>query len=129
MEFQYYTADAFTGRQFHGAPIAVFPDSKNLDAPTMARIAGELGLSETVFVFPCDTLSESRVRAFGPTGEVEFAGQPVIATAHVLTATGANNAGTGATKLLFHAAVFAGMKTEDGDTTARPHTARELFEE
>jgi trans-2,3-dihydro-3-hydroxyanthranilate isomerase len=55
----------------------------------MQAIAGETGLSETVFVFPpVDSRHTRQIRIFTPRMELPFAGHPTLGTAHVLVATG-----------------------------------------
>jgi trans-2,3-dihydro-3-hydroxyanthranilate isomerase len=83
MNYQYYIADVFTREVFNGAQIAVFPNADGLGDETMQKIANELNLWETVFVFhPGGDLR--KLRMFSPKAEVDFAGHPIIAVAHVL---------------------------------------------
>ena len=49
---QFYQADVFTDEPFGGNPVAVFPDADGLTDEELQRIAREMNLSETVFVFP-----------------------------------------------------------------------------
>lgn len=89
MKYQYYIADVFTDRIFNGAQIAVFPGADGLNAGEMALIARELNLSETVFIFHKPNLvNNRRMRIFSPHGEIDFAGHPIIAAAHVLAECG-----------------------------------------
>ncbi|MGH8557477.1 MAG: PhzF family phenazine biosynthesis protein [Methylococcales bacterium] len=89
MEYQFYTADVFTNRPFQGVQIAVFPKADGLDIGNMEKIANELNLWETVFVFhPEGKANARRMRIFGPTGEIDFAGHPIVATAYILAETG-----------------------------------------
>jgi trans-2,3-dihydro-3-hydroxyanthranilate isomerase len=81
--------DVFTDRRFEGNPLAVFPDARGLDDADMQRIARELNLSETSFVFPPtqpDTVAA--LRMFTPGYEVPFAGHPTIGTAFALRSAG-----------------------------------------
>ncbi|NIR31622.1 MAG: PhzF family phenazine biosynthesis protein [Gammaproteobacteria bacterium] len=90
MRYGFYTADVFTTRIFGGNPLAVFPDAQGLDARRMQRIAAELNLSETVFVFPPEQTGHARrLRIFTPRAELPFAGHPTVGCAHVLVHTGA----------------------------------------
>jgi trans-2,3-dihydro-3-hydroxyanthranilate isomerase len=87
MNHQYYIADVFTHEVFNGAQIAVFPHADGLSDETMQKIANELNLWETVFVFhPGGDLR--KLRMFSPKAEVDFAGHPIIATAYVLSLCG-----------------------------------------
>ena len=47
----YYTVDAFTDTPFRGNPAAVCLDIDDLSDSAMARIAAEMNLSETAFVY------------------------------------------------------------------------------
>ncbi|MGR8941920.1 MAG: PhzF family phenazine biosynthesis protein [Gammaproteobacteria bacterium] len=83
MRYQYYIADVFSREVFNGAQIAVFPNADGLGDEAMQKIANELNLWETVFVFhPGGDLR--KLRMFSPKSEVDFAGHPIIATAYVL---------------------------------------------
>ncbi len=96
MKYAYYTADVFTDRVFQGAQIAVFPAAGDLSDDLMALMARELNLSQTVFVMDSVTSSSGatdqpplfRLRIFSPTGEIDFAGHPVLAATRVLVETG-----------------------------------------
>jgi trans-2,3-dihydro-3-hydroxyanthranilate isomerase len=82
---RYRVVDVFTTQPLEGNPLAVFPDGSGIDDLTMQRIARELNLSETVFVFP-STRMECAVslRIFTPMREIPFAGHPTIGTSFVL---------------------------------------------
>ncbi len=89
MEYDFYTADVFTNTAFEGAQIAVIPNAKGLGNDLMQKIANEFNLSETIFVFPSDKKSATRrMKIFSPSGEIDFAGHPIIATAFVLVSIG-----------------------------------------
>src|ERR1041385_5823201 len=77
--YRYRIVDVFTTRQFEGNPLAVFPNAEGLDRATMQRIARELNLSETVFIFP-----PARLRIFTPLIELDFAGHPTIGAGFVM---------------------------------------------
>lgn len=86
---EYYLLDVFTTERFQGNPLAVFPDGSGLTAERMQTIAGELNLSETVFLTPAtDRVSVAYARIFSPKKELDFAGHPTIGTAHLLYTTG-----------------------------------------
>lgn len=85
MKYIYYITDVFTQQIFNGAQIAVFPQADGLNAETMALIARELNLSETVFIFHhLENDHRRRMRIFSPLAEVDFGGHPVIAAGYVL---------------------------------------------
>ena len=89
MRYRYHTLDVFTDRVFGGNPLAVFPDARGLTDGQMQRVARELNLSETVFVFPPETMEGTRrVRIFTPAMELPFAGHPTVGTAVLLAAIG-----------------------------------------
>ena len=85
MTFRYHIVDVFTQAALEGNALAVFVDAAGLDARTMQRIARELNLSETVFIFPPDDeRAVARVRIFAPSKEMDFAGHPTIGAAFVM---------------------------------------------
>ena len=90
MPYPLHTLDVFTTEPLGGNPLAVVRDAAGLDALTMQRIAGELGLSETVFVLPPTDARTAlcRLRIFTPAVELPFAGHPTIGTAILLADLG-----------------------------------------
>lgn len=85
MNYRYHLLDVFTDRPFGGNPLAVFPDGRGLSDEWMQRIAGELNLSETVFLLPPETAEGTRrLRIFTPGMEMAFAGHPTVGTALLL---------------------------------------------
>ena len=89
MNTTYYTLDVFTDEIFQGAQVAVFPQAETLSDDVLQRIATELNLSETIFIYPVDEEKNSfRIRVFSPTVEIDFAGHPILAVANVLAETG-----------------------------------------
>jgi trans-2,3-dihydro-3-hydroxyanthranilate isomerase len=83
--YRYLVVDVFTKHPLEGNPLAVFPDASGLDDGVMQRIARELNLSETTFVFPATRMDcAAYVRSFTPSKEMVFAGYPTIGTAFVL---------------------------------------------
>ncbi|MEJ2539278.1 MAG: PhzF family phenazine biosynthesis protein [Gemmatimonadota bacterium] len=89
MELDYRTLDVFTDTPFAGNPLAVFPRARGLDTGQMQRVALEMNLSESVFVFPPETPEGTRrIRIFTPGREVPFAGHPTVGTAFYLVASG-----------------------------------------
>ena len=114
MEIAYRVVDVFTQTPLEGNPLAVFERAAGLDDATMQRIARELNLSETTFVFPPERGdSAARVRIFTPTHEMAFAGHPTIGTAWVLRDSGMVPPGTKAFSL--HENVgLVGVRVDDG---------------
>jgi len=85
----YYTLDVFTDKIFQGAQIAVFPNAEAIPEEKLGSIARELNLSETAFVYATDGVNnEFKIRVFSPSGEIDFAGHPILAIANVLAETG-----------------------------------------
>lgn len=82
MDRRYQIFDVFTERPLAGNPLAVVLDAEGLDNAAMQKIAGEINLSETVFVLPADNPAHSaRVRIFTPKVELPFAGHPIVGAA------------------------------------------------
>jgi trans-2,3-dihydro-3-hydroxyanthranilate isomerase len=84
MTLSYVIADVFTDTPLEGNALAVFTDAEGLDERTMARLARELNLSETVFAFAPEQGGDARIRIFTPGAELPFAGHPVLGSAFVL---------------------------------------------
>jgi trans-2,3-dihydro-3-hydroxyanthranilate isomerase len=83
--YRYRVVDVFTERPLEGNSLAVFPDASGLEPDMMQRIARELNLTETTFVFPpARSDCVAKVRIFTPVRETDFAGHPTIGTAFVL---------------------------------------------
>ncbi|MDX6553552.1 MAG: trans-2,3-dihydro-3-hydroxyanthranilate isomerase [Gaiellales bacterium] len=82
--FRFVQCDVFSDRPFSGNALAVFTNAGGLDDRTMAAIARETNLSETVFVLPSQAGGDFRARIFTPGSELPFAGHPLIGTAVVL---------------------------------------------
>jgi len=78
--YDFLTYDVFTDRRFGGNPLGIFPEAAGLSDDEMQAIAGELNLSETVFLTPPEGTGHTRVRIFTPGFEVPFAGHPTVGT-------------------------------------------------
>lgn len=79
--------DVFSDRPYTGNPLAVAIDPPELDAGQMLRIAGELNLSETVFLRP-RVDGSWMARIFTPAMELPFAGHPTVGAALALADVG-----------------------------------------
>ncbi|WP_194422347.1 PhzF family phenazine biosynthesis protein [Microbacterium abyssi] len=66
-----------------GNPAGVVLDASSMDAAEMLSLAGELGYSETAFLFP-RTEREYAIRYFSPKAEVDFCGHATVAAAVAL---------------------------------------------
>ena len=84
--FRYVVADVFTDRPLAGNQVAVFTDAREVPEDSLQRLARELNLSETVFVYPSEGEGHARIRIFTPAVELRFAGHPTLGTAFVLAA-------------------------------------------
>jgi len=82
--FRYVVADVFTETPLAGNGLAVFTDARELAEEELQRLARELNLSETVFVYPPEAGGHARIRIFTPSVELPFAGHPILGTAYVL---------------------------------------------
>jgi PhzF family phenazine biosynthesis protein len=74
--------DAFTDRPFAGNPAAVCLLDNEADEVWMQKVAQEMNLSETAFVYPIDR--GFSLRWFTPAIEVELCGHATLASAHAL---------------------------------------------
>ncbi len=82
---KFYQADVFTDEPFGGNPVAVLPDAAGLTDEELQKVAREMNLSETVFVFPpTDAKAAAKVRIFTPKQEIPFAGHPILGTFYLL---------------------------------------------
>lgn len=85
MPLQFTLCDVFADQPFSGNQLAVFHNGTGVPDHAMAGLAREFGWSEITFVLPrVGHIPE--VRIWTPTGELPFAGHPVIGTAVVLAA-------------------------------------------
>ena len=80
----FYTVDAFTDSPFSGNPAAVCLDADDLSDEGRQRIAQEMNLSETAFVYRPAPGGVHRLRWFTPVAEVPLCGHATLASAHVL---------------------------------------------
>ena len=89
MKYEFRQVDVFANEPFGGNPLAVFPDAQGMDDCLMQKIAREMNLSETTFVFPSSMPgTDFDIRIFTPGKEIPFGGHPVIGTAHALQIAG-----------------------------------------
>jgi trans-2,3-dihydro-3-hydroxyanthranilate isomerase len=116
--YRFVQLDVFTVEPFTGNALAVFPEAEGLTDDQMMKIAREMNLSETVFVFKPDSSTASagkqqtannnqpaesqtsrdaresapkvlrRLRIFTPAREIPFAGHPIVGTWNALAREG-----------------------------------------
>jgi trans-2,3-dihydro-3-hydroxyanthranilate isomerase len=84
--FRYVVCDVFTDEPLAGNQLAVFTDARDIPEAQLQRLAKELNLSETTFVYPPKGDGHVRMRIFTPVAELPFAGHPTLGTAFVLAA-------------------------------------------
>jgi len=111
--FRYVLADVFTDTPLQGNALAAFTDAREIPEEMLQRIAREMNLSETVFVYPPtrrqpqgetaphggshrekndetvftlapESDGHARIRIFTPSTELPFAGHPTLGSAFVL---------------------------------------------
>jgi trans-2,3-dihydro-3-hydroxyanthranilate isomerase len=88
VEVSFRLVDVFTPVPFAGNQLCVVPDPlAGVDATTMARLAQEIGFSETTFVTAIRDEGYD-VRIFTPNAELPFAGHPTLGTAFTLASEG-----------------------------------------
>ena len=88
-KIQIYQVDAFTSEIFKGNPAAVCPLIEWLPDEIMQNIAMENNLSETAFYVEENGIFY--IRWFTPKAELDLAGHPTLATAHILFTEFHNN--------------------------------------
>ena len=82
MKIPLYQVDAFASKIFKGNPAAVCPLKEWLPDQIMQNIAMENNLSETAFYI--EEGDKFYIRWFTPKTELDLAGHPTLATAHIL---------------------------------------------
>ena len=82
----YFVCDVFTCEPLQGNQLGVVIDGRPFGPAQMQRLARELNVAETVFLFPPAEGGDVRVRIFTPATELPFAGHPVLGTAFVVAA-------------------------------------------
>ena len=82
MRIPIYQIDAFSSQPFKGNPAAVCPLKEWLPDEVMQSIAMENNLSETAFFIKNE--DQYDIRWFAPKIEIDLAGHPTLATAHVI---------------------------------------------
>lgn len=86
---RYLHYDVFTATPHAGNQLAVFMEPEGLAAAAMAAMTREMNYSECTFVFPAEAPgTDLRLRIFGRSGEMPFAGHPVIGSAFALADDG-----------------------------------------
>jgi trans-2,3-dihydro-3-hydroxyanthranilate isomerase len=82
---RFFITDVFTTKKYGGNPLATFVDCESLSDQEMQMIAKEINFSETTFITSRIPRNGGYdVKLFTPNAEVDFAGHPIIGTAHVI---------------------------------------------
>ena len=102
MKIPIYQVDAFASELFRGNPAAVCPLDEWLPDQVMQNIAMENNLSETAFFL--EDSGSFQIRWFTPKAELDLAGHPTLASAHIIF----NEFNLGGKEVIF--------KTKLGDT-------------
>ena len=126
MGIPFYQVDVFTDHIFGGNPLAVFTEGQKLKEEDLQKIAREMNLSETSFVYP-STKNEADfdVRIFTPTREIPFAGHPTLGSAYVLRKYGATTENP--LRLNFKAGVIP--VSIEGDRSFMQHPPAQILHE
>ncbi|MBO9700623.1 MAG: PhzF family phenazine biosynthesis protein [Sporocytophaga sp.] len=77
-----YQVDAFTDVAFKGNPAGVMVLEAPMEEQLMQKIANEMNLAETAFVYPLK--DGYNLRWFTPEKEVKLCGHATLATAHIM---------------------------------------------
>lgn len=82
VKYKFFLIDVFTSEPFSGNPLAVFPEAEKIPENNLQKIAREMNLSETTFIFPPENKNNDiKIRIFTPMCELPFAGHPTIGSA------------------------------------------------
>jgi PhzF family phenazine biosynthesis protein len=106
-----FIVDAFTDKPFRGNPAAVCLLDAARETAWMQRLAGEMNLSETAFVWPDQ--GGWRLRWCTPRVEVDLCGHATLAASHVLWQT-ARAGGDSAIEFLTRSGKLTVCQTGDG---------------
>jgi trans-2,3-dihydro-3-hydroxyanthranilate isomerase len=82
--FRYVLVDVFTSTPLEGNQLAVFTDARDIPEHLLQKVAREMNLSETTFVYSPRDDGHVFMRIFTPSAELPFAGHPTLGTAFVL---------------------------------------------
>lgn len=121
MAIAFYQVDVFTDHIFGGNPLAVFTEGHSFKEEDLQKVAKEMNLSETTFVFPSSSAeADFDVRIFTPTHEIPFAGHPTLGTAYVLRTIGKVSPEKNPLRLNFKAGVIPVWTEKDADFMQHP---------
>lgn len=116
-ELTFQQLDVFTSDPLAGNPVAVVHDAEGLTDEQMHSFARWSNLSECAFLLPPTSPdADYRVRIFGPSGELPFAGHPTLGSARSWLDRG--GAPTGADEIVQEGVVGLIRIRADGDEMA-----------
>jgi len=83
-QLEYHQVDVFAPRPFSGNSLTVFLDAGSLHRGQMLRVTQEMRHFESIFLSPAGAPNTYHARVFDLTGELDFAGHPLLGAACVL---------------------------------------------
>jgi trans-2,3-dihydro-3-hydroxyanthranilate isomerase len=83
-QLKYHQVDVFAPRPFSGNSLTVFLDAGSLDQSQMFGITQEMRHFESIFLSPAGAPNTFDAQVFDLTGELDFAGHPLLGAAGVL---------------------------------------------
>lgn len=114
MKKDIYIVDVFAEQPYSGNPLAVVVTDQELSKNVMQSVAAEMNFSETTFVLPM--LQDNggyNIRIYTPSREIEFAGHPLLGTAHVIRQYLKNDSGEDIKLNLMHSQVTLLFETDE----------------
>jgi trans-2,3-dihydro-3-hydroxyanthranilate isomerase len=83
-QLEYHHVDVFAPRPFSGNSLTVFLDARSLHRSQMLKITQEMRHFESIFLSPAAAPNTYHAQIFDLTGELDFAGHPLLGAACVL---------------------------------------------
>ena len=83
-QLEYHHVDVFAPRPFSGNSLTVFLDAGSLHPSQMLRITQEMRHFESIFLSSAEAPNTYYAQVFDSTGELAFAGHPLLGAACVL---------------------------------------------
>jgi trans-2,3-dihydro-3-hydroxyanthranilate isomerase len=83
-QLEYHHVDVFSPRPFSGNSLTVFLDAGSLHRSQMFKITQEMRHFESIFLSPAEAPNTYHAQVFDLTGELDFAGHPLLGAACVL---------------------------------------------
>ena len=83
-QLEYHHVDVFAPRPFSGNSLTVFLDAGSLLGSQMLTVTQEMRHFESIFLSPVGKPNAFEAKVFDLTGELDFAGHPLLGAAGVL---------------------------------------------